>query len=223
MIGQDLLQRLNLGIEFGLLLLQWPLSYWICPVFKWSKVVWSPNGPLSKWDLNNRLRIHCLNGRNINTHQKHATSYVRSRTTDGWKKKHRSTNRQTDRQTLDLGGWMGGWAETKAGLRDCLAQSKNNLVVQTPAHRIAIRSQKYAVLTISLLLNFQIKFCRVSFWPFFRVCLKPSQCEVATRGPREEPREEPKHHNVMFEPREPREEPQEEPREEPWKHHNVTF
>jgi hypothetical protein len=42
--------------------------------------------------------------------------------------KKRRTNRQTDRQTPDPGGWMGvRWVETKAGLKDCLAQSKNNL------------------------------------------------------------------------------------------------
>ena len=35
----------------------------------------------------------------------------------------------TDRQTSGSGwmdGWMDGWMETKAGLRDCLAQSKKD-------------------------------------------------------------------------------------------------
>ena len=38
------------------------------------------------------------------------------------------TDKQTDR-TPDPGGWMDGWMETKAGLRDCLAQSKRSNLV----------------------------------------------------------------------------------------------
>jgi hypothetical protein len=37
---------------------------------------------------------------------------------------YKQTNRQTDSGSGWVGGWMDGWVETKAGLRDCLAQSK---------------------------------------------------------------------------------------------------
>ena len=44
-------------------------------------------------------------------------------------KKERTTNRQTDSGSEWVGGLMDGWVETKAGLRDCLAQSKNNVAI----------------------------------------------------------------------------------------------